>query len=73
MGMLIGIVYGRGIFVLSYCRQEGSMAAVTMLVSRYTDMFYVGEVWWPEQLYSLRYYCFAKKCYIVVHTVGTSE
>ena len=73
MGMLIGIVYGRGKFVLSYCRHQGVLDAVTITASRSTNMFYVGEVWWPEQLYSLRYYCSAKKCYIVVHTVGPLE
>ena len=73
MVQLTRVVRWRAILGGSYCRQQGVLEAVTIMVSRYAGMFYVGEIWWPEELYSLGYYYFSKKCFIVVHTVGTSE
>ena len=49
------------------------LGVVTITASRSTSMFYVGEVWWLEELWSLHYCYSAIKCYIVLHSVGASD
>ena len=60
-------------FALIYCRHQGVLGVVTITASRSTSMFYVGEVWWLEELWSLHYCYSAIKCYIVLHSVGASD
>ena len=45
MMQLIGVVRWRAILGGSYCRQQGVLETVTIMVNRSTDMFYVDKIW----------------------------